>query len=151
MSVRGILRSAHADTSQPQPTYPRATDGSEGNSSALADLLHPWDMSQDLKMAPEPSEQTLTSVQSIKTINSVYRNGPRRLYDGVLAPVSVQALGASPVLSGTPRRCPRHPQTRPGALRRFPLGTRLRRRCRAGGHPTKPFRPRGVWSGPQGH
>lgn len=73
-----------------------------------------------------------------------------KTHGGGQAPVSAQALWTSPVLTGTPRGCPRHPQTRPGALRRSPpFGARLRLCCPAGGRPAKSSRPRGVWGGPQ--
>lgn len=143
--MSGILTSAHVDTSQPQQTYPRRYRWLCRNSSALANLLHPWDISQDLRLAPEPSEQTLASSQPIKTINSAYRDDPSRLYDGKQAPVSVQTLWTFPVLPGMLRRWPPAPRdTSQGLEKAPPFGARLHRRCRARGHPAKSSRPCGV-------
>lgn len=103
-----------------------------------------------LKMAPESSEQTLAFGQPIKTINSAYRNDPSWLYDGGQAPVSVQALWTSPVLTGMPRRWPPTPtDTSQGLEKAPPFSARLRCRCRARGRPTKSSRPCGVCRGPQ--
>lgn len=80
----------------------------------------PWDISQDLKMAPEPYKQTLASGQPAKTINSVYRYDPGGLCDGGQAPVSVQARWTSRVLTGTPRRCPPEPTDASRGLEKAP-------------------------------
>lgn len=74
--------------SSPKRHTPGALDGSEDTLQVLQTLLHPWDISQDLKMAPEPSNQTLASGQPINTIYSVYRHDPGQLCDGG------QALGS---------------------------------------------------------
>lgn len=125
---------------------PGAIVGSADTSQLLKISITPWDISQDLKTAPEPSKQTLASGQLIKTLNSAHRNDPRQLYDGRQASVSVQGPRTPPVLfSGDASDALRHHRRVPG------LQKALRASLAAATGPRPPSqasRPCGVPGGP---